>query len=189
MQTKPLGPGNFPLFSLTFFINRYLHSSRIALFALVVLAVVSVPCPAAAEQGFALIGTWEHTERATREILVDTSTIVFKPNGTFTGKWTIKPDPARRDLAPGVITWRGTYSSTGASSWVATVQAYKSCEMKTGSCYSCPKQQGDGRGGRNACAEAKKYGLPVGVPIKNSAKMQGPDTFVTGAGDTFRRVR
>jgi hypothetical protein len=92
-------------------------------------------------------------------------------------------------MAPGVQTWRGKYRLTGASSWVATVQSYQSCEKKTGSCNSCPRQRGDGRGYKNACSDTKKLGLPVGVPQKRSAQMQGPDTFVTEGGDTFHRVR
>jgi hypothetical protein len=166
---------------------RHCYKYCFILFALLVL-VVLFKGSAIAETGFALIGTWEHTAGATREILVDTSTIVFDPNGTFTGKWTIKPDPARRDLAPGVSTWRGTYKPIGMSSWVATVQSFQNCEKKTGSCNSCPRQRGDGRGYKHTCANAKKLGLPVGVPKKSSAQMQGPDTFVLN-GMTFHRVR
>jgi hypothetical protein len=174
----------FSIFNL-----RYAHC--IAIFVLVALATISIAGSLTAEERFALIGSWENTGRATLEIPAWTTTIVFKPDGTFTRKFTVLPTPAQRqrDMAPGEENWRGTYRPTGTSSWVATVQSYKRCEKKTGSCNSCPKQRGDGRGYKNACVDTKKAGLPVGVPKKNIVQMQGPDTFVTDAGDTFHRVR
>jgi hypothetical protein len=189
MNTMQIASKNVPFFIVFSLLGRHFQKSCVALFTLVVLMAALLAGTAVAEQGFALIGTWEHKGKATREITVDTSTVVFKPDGTFTTTWTVVPSPGQRDLAPGVSTWRGTYRATGKSSWVATVKSYQNCEKKTGSCNSCPRQRGDGRGYKNACANAKKVGLPVGVPKKNSVQMQGPDTYVTDSGDTFRRVR
>jgi hypothetical protein len=106
MVIKPRGLRKFPSF-----FNRYFHSSRIALFALVVLSIASVTCPAAAEQNFALIGTWQHVQKDS------ITTLVFNPNGTFHTKIDIASGGSGHKM------WRGTYKATSASSWVITVQA------------------------------------------------------------------
>jgi len=152
-----------------FFVRSY-HSSRLVLFALVVLAVVSVPRPAASERKFSLIGTWEHTEATFYR------TVTFNPNGTTYGKIV---------GVNSVSEMRGTYKATGASSWVGQIQTYRMCGSG-GACGSCPRRLGDSRF-VNGCDSAKIWGITPGVNMETNVQMQGPDTFVIN-GVTWRRV-
>jgi hypothetical protein len=167
MNAIPVASNKFSIFNLR-------SEFCISLLSLVIFAVVLVAGFAVAEQGFALIGTWQHVQKDS------VTTLVFYSNGTFHTKIDIASGGSGHKL------WRGTYRATGASSWVAYVQAYQFCGALAGSCNSCPRQRGDLLVG-NGCARAKEEGLPIGVPLKRSAHMQGPDTFVID-GTTFRRV-
>ena len=75
MNVSPINLNKLPLFSLLRVIDHHFISPCIAL-AVVFVAVLSVASPVVAEEGFALIGAWEHTEKTVY------LTITFNPNGT-----------------------------------------------------------------------------------------------------------
>jgi hypothetical protein len=157
----------FIVFSL---FGRHFYKSCFALFALVALAL-SFTVSAFAEQKFALIGTWEHTEKTVY------LTITFNPNGTCYGKI---------GGVNSISQWRGTYQATGASSYILQVQTFRECSSG-GACGSCPRRLGDSRFS-NGCNSAQIWGIIPGEKTKHSPQMQGPDQFVAKTGATWCRV-
>jgi hypothetical protein len=181
MNSIPIISKILPTFTLRCHFDRPFHTSRIslriALFALAALAVVSVAGPAVAREGFALIGTWQHTDRTGIQVYA------FNPDGTFYGQLDIPP---ANGTGSGRIQWQGSYRATGVSSHVSQVQVFRFC-ASGGGCSSCPPARGEMPGG-NGCALAYNMGLTPGVQQQTSVQMQGPNQYVAG-GSTFRRVR
>jgi hypothetical protein len=151
----------------------------IALFTLIVLGVVSVAGSAAAEQGFALIGAWQQTDKEWVQ------TVVFNPDGTFSSQWDFPPGPG--GTGSGRAQWHGTYRPTGASSWAAQVWAFQAC-ASGGGCSSCPPGRGE-LPGSNGCGLAEYYGLTPGKWLEQGWQMQGPNQGVNQNGKTWRRIR
>jgi len=157
------------------------HCSRIsfgiAVVILAALAFTSLAGAAFAQQGFALSGTWQHTEQATQNTPAFTSTVSFNSDGTYFNQTMIAP----RAGMVGVITksW-GRYKATGVSSYIYQAQSYQSCSSG-GACMSCP-------GDRQACALAQQGGQAPGMQDKVSVQMQGPNQFTAQSG-TWYRIR
>jgi hypothetical protein len=151
----------------------------IALFALLVLAAVSVTGPAVAEQGFALIGTWQHTDKE------GVKTNSFNRDGTFFAQWDFPP--GQGGTGSGRAKWQGIYRATGASSLAYQVRVFQSC-ASGGSCISCPPGRGE-LPGSNGCALAKYYGLTPGEWHEQSMQMQGANQYVDQYRQTWRRIR
>jgi hypothetical protein len=161
-------------------IHRF-HSSRIspriALFALTVFAVVSAASPLVAQQQFSLIGAWRHTESATKDSPAFTTTLVFKPDGTFDAQTLIAPRPK---LVGTIVKWWGRYRATGATSWVGQLQFYQACSSG-GACASCP-------GDERTCRFAQALGMEFGVQKPDRVRMQGPNKFIDKNGKRWFRV-
>jgi len=124
-----------------------------AFFLLVALAVVSVSGPAAAEQGFALIGTWQRSDPQV------TVAFTLNPNGTFDAQYC-----TAGQYGSGCMQWNGVYRPTGALSYVYKVQSFQ------GAGGSCPPQRGD-MPGSNGCGYAQMLGIKVGVQRDESFQM------------------
>jgi len=58
-----------------------------------------------AQQGFPLVGTWEHTERS------GVSVFTYNPDGTFYGKMSVPPGPYGG--GSGYMQWWGSYRMAG----------------------------------------------------------------------------
>jgi hypothetical protein len=163
------------------FILRGAHC--VALCALIALAaVLVVAASAVAEQGFALIGTWQQTDKS------GVLTVSFNANGTFQSRLCWPPGPG--GTGSGCAQWQGTYRATGASSWSAVVRSFRNC-ASGGGCNSCPKSRGDlPTPGNYGCDIAKSlFGITVGTRINQSLQMQGPNQGVNQNGQTWRRIR
>jgi hypothetical protein len=132
-----------------------------------------------AEQGFALIGTWQHTDK---EGVQSTS---FNGDGTFFTQWDFPP--GQGGTGSGRAQWHGTYRATGASAWTGQVRVFKSC-ASGGTCVSCPPGRGEFPGS-NGCALAQHYGLAPGKASSTSWQMQGANQAVDSYGRTWRRIR
>jgi hypothetical protein len=167
----------FPLFLSASFFDRSFHSSRIALFALVVLAVVSVACPAASAQGFALMGTWLHSEPpATPQTGAQSWMQVFRPDGTYFYQVMIAP---RGRMVGTVIKRWSTYKATGASSFVFKNKAFERCASGGTACARCP----------GTWCRQNPMGWDIGVQHSDSVKLQGPNQFRDQFGQTWTRAR
>jgi hypothetical protein len=175
MLPIPIASGKFPVFTL-----RGAHC--IALFTLIALSAVLIAGSAVAEQRFALIGTWEHTDKN------GVSTIAFNPDGTFNSKTCV--GTGANGQGSGCAQWRGKYRATGASSWAAQVQSFRNC-ASGGGCNSCPRSRGDLPGpGNYGCEIAKNlFGITLGVRMNQSWQMQGANQGADRSGQTWRRVR
>jgi hypothetical protein len=162
-----------------FFIFNLRCAYCIALFTMIVLAVVSVAGSAVAEQGFALIGTWQQTDNN------GVRTVTFNRDGTFFTLWDFPP--GRGGTGSGRAQWQGIYQATGASSYAAQVRVFQSC-ASGGGCSSCPPGRGD-LPGTDGCWLADYYGLTPGKWLEESWQMQGPNQGVLSDGRTWRRIR
>jgi hypothetical protein len=150
-----------------------------AIFALVVLASISVAGSAVAQEGFALIGTWQQVQKDSVQ------TVVFNPDGTFFGEMDVAPGAG--GTGSGRTQWRGVYRATGASSWVAQVEFFEMC-ASGGSCSSCPPGRGEMPGG-NGCLLAQYMGLTPGARLEQGWQMQGPNQGLDQSRNTWRRIR
>jgi hypothetical protein len=161
------------------FILRGAHC--VALCALIALAaVLVVAASAVAEQGFALIGSWENTARATQNSPAFTQMWTFRPDGTCAYEYA-----TAYGQGSGTTQMQCRYRPTGASSLVVQVKAYRLCTG--GMCNSCPLRAGEMPG--NACYAAQTQGMTPGTQWQASVRMQGPNQYVDQNGITFRRVR
>jgi hypothetical protein len=157
-----------------------LHKSCRIFVALIVLAVVSFAGAANAQSGFALIGTWEHTERVAQNAPANTSMWIFRPNGTCSFEYG-----TAYSGGSGQTQMHCKYRPTGATSLSITVQAYRLCTG--GICNSCPLRRGEMPG--NACAAAQVQGMTPGKQWQTSVRMQGPNQYTADDGTTWSRVR
>jgi hypothetical protein len=150
--------------------------------ALLVLAAVAVVSPAAAQEDFALLGVWQHTDQG------GVQTIAFNPDGTFQSRWDIPP--GANGAGSGVIQWRGVYRATGASAWVAKMLAFRFC-ASGGGCTSCPPSPDDLPSAPTYGAELAKYflGFTVGEPVRTGWEMSGSNQATDPLNRTWRRVR
>jgi hypothetical protein len=179
MIKKEIAMISMPTVSKKFSIFNFRCEHCIALFTLIVLAVVSVVGLAVAQQGFALIGTWQQVQKDSVQ------TVVFNPDETFYG--TMDVAPGAGGTGSGRTQWRGVYRATGASSWVAEVQFFQMC-ASGGGCSSCPPSRGELPGG-NGCALAQYMGLTPGTRHEQGWQMQGPNQGVDQGRNTWRRIR
>jgi hypothetical protein len=163
-------------------VQKFCVARRIALFAIAAFTVGSIGGPAVAQEGFALIGVWEHTERATQNSPGFSITWSMNPDGTCFWQGVV----AGAGGGSGRMQARCRYRATGSSSFVFQVQAYQSCGS-SGTCSSCPPAPGEVFGG--GCSEAEQFGLAVGVQQQRSYRMQGPNQFVDEGGQMWLRVR
>jgi hypothetical protein len=186
MHEMPIAPKKFSVFILFRLFVRHFNKSRIsggiAILTLVALIAFSVASLAVAQQGFALMGTWQHTEKSFF------STVTFNPDGTFQSKYCVGTGASGQ--GSGCAQWRGIYRATGASSWVAQVQAFQNC-ASGGGCNSCPRSRGDlPAPGNYGCDIAKSlFGLTIGTQMKQGWQMQGQNQYVDEQGQMWRRVR
>jgi hypothetical protein len=159
--------------------GRQVHKAHIVFFALALLVAMSVTGSAFAQQGFALIGTWQQTDKD------GIQTVVFKPDGTFFSQWDFPPGPG--GTGSGRAQWQGIYRATGASSYAAQVGVFQVC-ASGGGCVSCPPGGGE-LPGSDGCGLARYYGLTPGEWREVSMQMQGPDQGVLKDGRRWRRIR
>jgi hypothetical protein len=162
------------------FTFRLLH-----IFAIVLLIVVTaffVTVPAFAQQGFAMLGTWQST---TKDGVL---TVAFNGDGMFTTRSCWPPGPG--GTGSGCATWRGKYRATGASSWVSQANTFQSC-ASGGGCNSCPRSRGDLPGPQNYGCDIMKsmFGISLNTQNNETMKMQGPNQALDTAGRTWRRTR
>ena len=152
---------------------------RITFFILAALATVLVASPATADQGFALIGTWLHSEPpATPETGAQSWMQVFKPDGTYYTQIMIAP----RGRMVGTILRRWSmYKATGASSFVFKNKAFDRCASGGTACLRCP--------GQRMCTQNPPMGWDIGVQHSDSVTMQGQDRFRNRFGQTWTRSR
>jgi hypothetical protein len=171
-----------PAFILCYAFVRYFRkfhiARRIAILVFAALAVGSVAGSAVAQQGFALIGAWRHSEPATQSTPAFTITQVFNADGKFNVQEMIAPRPGM----VGVVTkWLGSYRATGATSFVYQVQAWQSCSSG-GACQSCP-------GTQQACILDQQGGVEPGIQKQASVQMRGPNQIIDQYGQAWFRVR
>ena len=149
----------------------------ITIFALAVFAAMAIAGEASAQRGFALLGTWQHTEQATQNTPAFTSTVTFNTDGTYTTQDMIAP---RAGLVGVITNSRGRYRATGVSSYIYQAQAYQTCSSG-GACMSCP-------GNQQACALAQQGGQAPGMQQEVNVQMQGSNRFTAQSG-TWYRIR
>jgi hypothetical protein len=149
-----------------------------AITALIVLAAVLPTGLADAQQGFALVGTWQQVQKDS------VTTLVFRPDGTYQGTTDVAPGAG--GSGSGRAQWRGTYRPTGTSSYIVQIQFFQMC-ASGGGCSSCPPSRGE-LPGSNGCALAQYMGLAPGVQPERSCKMQGYNQC-SDAGGQWRRIR
>ena len=157
----------------------YFDTFRITFFALVAFGVLSLASSAIAQQRFALIGVWEHTERT------EVTTVTFNPDETFNCQMAVAPVP--NGQGSGIMRWWGKYRATGPASYIFLVQTFQLCPSGVG-CSHCPPTRADFPG-NDVCQLARSMNLEVGVQKQFSVQMQGPNQYVDPYGQTWRRVR
>ncbi len=171
----------------TFFARKIpdFNFRRLHLLAIVLLIAVTaffVTVPVLAQQGFAMLGTWQST---TKDGVL---TVAFNGDGTFTTRSCWPPGPG--GTGSGCATWRGKYRVTGVSSWVSQAHSFQSC-ASGGGCNSCPRSRGDIPGPQNYGCDIMKsmFGINLGAQNSESMTMQGPNQALDSSGRTWRRIR
>lgn len=183
MISMPFVLRSFSTVVLRRFLDCFVHLSRpahlISVFFLIAIVAVPLGGSAFAQQGFALLGTWQQTQKDSIQ------TVVFNPDGTFFGNMDVAPGAG--GTGSGRTQWRGTYRVTGPSSWIARVEFWQMC-ASGGSCFSCPPSPGE-MPGSNGCGVAQYMGLPVGVQLDSSWQMKGQNQCTDKYGQPWQRYR
>ena len=164
------------------FLTRYPLYTRIArgitVVAIAAIATLSIAGSAIGQERFPLVGVWRHTEPATQSSPGNSTTLVFKPDGTFTSEQMVAPQPG---LVGTIIQYWGRYRPTSATSFIYQVEYYKAC-ASGGSCMSCP-------GDQQVCAVARYAQADPGVQHQATFQMRGPNEHVDRFGQAWLRIR
>jgi hypothetical protein len=170
------------MFSLHCFFGRPFHSSGFPryfpLFIFVFFITILAADSTAAQQGFFLVGAWEHTEAATQNTPAFTITQYFNQDGTFSVQEMIAPRPG---MVGTIVKYWGNYRVTGVSSIAFQTQDYQMCGSG-GGCLTCP-------GYPQACEMARQASVEPGVQHNSSFQIQGQNQFTDQSGQTWRRIR
>lgn len=132
----------------------------------------------AAQQGYYLVGGWEHTKPMTQNSPAFTMTQFFNQNGTFNFQEMIAPRPG---MAGTIVKYWGSYRVTGESSIVYRPENFQMC-ASGGGCLTCP-------GDPQACKMARQSGAEPGVQYPSSFQIEGQNKFTDQSGMTWWRTR
>ena len=167
--------------------NRmYVPTSRnlrhFSLAVTIVLAIVLLSAPAFAQQGFAMMGTWQMTSKD------GVMTVVFSADGRFQTRYCNAPGAG--GSGSGCSQWSGLYRPQSASSWAYQIQSFQLC-ASGGGCNSCPRSRTDLPSSPTyGCDLARSlYGITIGKQETESWRMQGPNQALDQNGRTWRRIR